>query len=371
MTQRRPAAAGDPIDAIETPALVVLLDAFARNLDALARDVAAAGLRLRPHAKSHKTPAIAHAQMLRGAVGICCQKVDEALAFVEAGIDDVLVTNEVVATAKLDRLARAAAGARIGLLVDHVLGVRKASEAAARAGTTLDLYVEIDVGARRCGVLPGGAGELAALVQHLPGVRFAGLHAYHGAAQHLRTPAARQEAIVAAQACVREALASLAARRIECPVVTGAGTGTFSLERDSGVWNELQPGSYAFMDADYARNTLAARDLRFEHALFVLASVISVPAAGRAVCDAGLKAFSLDSGLPSIHGRTGVRYTKATDEHGVLEIADASAQLRLEERVWLIPGHCDPTVNLYDWIVGVRGASVECVWEVTARGAVG
>ena len=371
MTQRRPAIAGDAVDAIETPALMLDLAAFERNLDVLAADAARAGIRLRPHAKAHKCPEIARAQIARGAVGICCQKTDEALAFVAAGIADVLVTNEVVAPRKLARLAQAAFNARIGLLVDSVVGARRASEAASHAGSTLHMYVEVDVGAHRCGVPAAQAGELAALVRSLPGLRFDGLHCYHGAAQHLRTPAARQEAIVAAQARVREALAALKAQGIACPIVTGAGTGTFPLERDSRVWNELQPGSYVFMDADYGRNTPAPSDPRFEQSLFVLASVMSVPAAGRAICDAGLKAFAFDSGLPLVHGREGVQYVKPSDEHGVLEVASNAPPVSLDERLRLIPGHCDPTVNLYDWIVGVRGSAVQCVWEIAARGSLG
>jgi D-serine deaminase-like pyridoxal phosphate-dependent protein len=153
--------------------------------------------------------------------------------------------------------------------------------------------------------------------------------------------------------------------------VTGAGTGTWPLEQASGAWNELQPGSYVFMDADYGRNAWGERDLTFRHALFVLAAVMSVPARERPVCDAGLKAFAFDSGLPLVHGREGVTYAKASDEHGALAVAPGTQALELGERVWLIPGHCDPTVNLYDWIVGVRGGRVECVWPVSARGALG
>ena len=370
MTQRRPAQVGDAVDAIETPALVVELDALERNLDAMARAVAAAGLRLRPHAKSHKCVDIAKLQLARGAVGICCQKTDEALAFLEAGIEDVLVTNEVVAPVKLDRLAKAAASARVGLLVDSEAGVRLASDAASRAGTMLDLYVEVEVGNGRCGVSPDAAGSLAALAASQPGVRFAGLQSYHGSAQHLRTPEARAGAIASAQAKTLQAKRAIEARGLACPLVTGAGTGTWTLERASGVWDELQPGSYVFMDADYARNVTGPRELRFEHALFVLAGVMSAPA-GRAICDAGLKALSLDSGAPLVHARDGVSFAKASDEHGVLEVGPQALAPALGDRIWLIPGHCDPTVNLYDWIVGVRGGTVECVWSVAARGALG
>lgn len=369
MTQRRPAQAGDAIDVIETPALVVRLDALERNLDAMAHAVASAGLRLRPHAKSHKCVEIARLQLARGAVGICCQKTDEALVFLEAGFGDVVVTNEVIATAKLDRLAKAAATARVGLLVDSEAGVTHASDAAMRAGTLLDLYVEVDLGAGRCGVLPDDAGSLAALAVSRPGVRFAGLQCYHGPAQHLRTPDARAAAIAAAQVKTLQAKRAVESQGLACPLVTGAGTGTWALERASGVWNELQPGSYVFMDADYARNAVGPGELRFEHALFVLASVMSTPATGRAICDAGLKAFSFDSGVPLVHAREGVSYAKGSDEHGVLEVSERVVAPGLGERIWLIPGHCDPTVNLYDWIVGVRGETVECVWSVAARGA--
>jgi D-serine deaminase-like pyridoxal phosphate-dependent protein len=157
---------------------------------------------------------------------------------------------------------------------------------------------------------------------------------------------------------------------IACDIVTGAGTGTWQHERDSGVYDELQPGSYVFMDADYGRNVAGAAELRFEQSLFVLASVMSTPAAGRAIVDAGLKAFAFDSGLPLVHGRAGAEYVKASDEHGVLRVA-GGAPATTGERVWLIPGHCDPTVNLYDWIVAVRGGVVEGVWPVEARGALG
>jgi D-serine deaminase-like pyridoxal phosphate-dependent protein len=371
MTQRRPAQVGDSTDAIETPALVVDLAALERNLDALAREVASTALRLRPHAKSHKCVEIARLQIERGAVGICCQKTDEALVFLEAGIADVLVTNEVIAPAKLDRLASAAATARVGLLVDSKTGVQRASDAATRAGTSFDLYVEVDVGANRCGVPPESAGELAAWIAAQPGVRFAGLNCYHGPAQHLRSPEARAAAIASAQAKSQQAKRSVESCGVACPVVTGAGTGTWTLERDSGVWNELQPGSYIFMDADYARNASGPRELRFEHALFVLSSVMSTPASGRAICDAGLKAFSFDSGVPLVHARAGIGYVKASDEHGVLDVDPRAVPPQLGEQIWLIPGHCDPTVNLYDWIVGIRDATVERVWSVAARGALG
>ena len=370
--QRVPARIGDPLAAVETPALVVDLDAFEHNLDLMASAVRGSGLALRPHAKSHKCPDIAKAHVARGAVGICCQKVDEAAAFVAAGIADVLVTNEIVAPSKIARLAALAQSATIGVLVDDAHVVADLSAAAVHAGGTVHVYVEIDVGAGRCGVLPGEAAvTIARAADGAKGLRFRGIHAYQGAAQHLRTPDERRAAIERASAFAAETKALIERAGVACPVVTGAGTGTWQLERDSHVYTELQPGSYVFMDADYARNALAPDEHAFEHSLYVLCSVMSVPARDRAVVDAGLKALAVDSGLPEIHAARGLRYAKASDEHGVLEVDASVATPAPGERVWLIPGHCDPTVNLYDWLVGVRGRHVECVWPVAARGALG
>ena len=370
MAQTPPARVGDPAAAIDTPALVVDLDAFERNLERMANS--ALGIRLRPHAKAHKCPAIAQMQMAAGAVGVCCQKTDEAAAFVAAGIPDVLITNEVVAPAKIARLADLARAATIGVLVDDAANVLALDAAAASAGVTLDVYIEVDVGAHRCGVAPGEAAvALAQQIAAAPALRFRGLHAYHGGAQHLRAPEARAAAIESAAALAAMTRDAIEGAGILCAIVTGAGTGTWRHERDSGVWNELQPGSYLFMDADYQRNTLTPDEMRFEQSLFVIAGVMSVTGHEQAVVDAGLKAFAFDSGLPEVHHREGTTYAKASDEHGVLALAADAAPLARNDRVWLVPGHCDPTINLYDWIVGVRHDRVELLWSVAARGALG
>jgi D-serine deaminase-like pyridoxal phosphate-dependent protein len=159
----------------------------------------------------------------------------------------------------------------------------------------------------------------------------------------------------------------LASVGIACPVVTGAGSGTFMLEVEAGAWDEIQPGSYAFMDADYAKNEWAAPLPRFEHALFVLTTVMSRPSAAMAIVDAGLKASSVDSGMPAVWQQNGVNYTRASDEHGWLEGESLPA---LGAKLLLVPGHCDPTINLYDWYVCVRDGRVEALWPITARGAI-
>lgn len=367
-----PARTGDAVASIDTPALVVDLDALERNLDLMANAVQGAGVRLRPHAKAHKCPAISLAQLDRGAVGVCCQKVGEAEAFVASGVRDVLVTNEVVDPAKLGRLAVLARDAHIGVLADDLGVVERIGEAARNAHVAIDVYAEIDVGAHRCGVASrDDALALARAIDLTSGLRFGGLHAYHGGAQHLRKPSERRGAVAGAIDIARETRDAIVAAGIACPTITGGGTGTWQLERDSGVYTEIQPGSYVFMDADYARNALAPDDHAFEQSLFVVAMVMSNAVADHVVVDAGLKAFSFDSGAPAVYGPRGLDYVKASDEHGVIAVAKGVTRPAIGDRLWLVPGHCDPTVNLYDWLVGVRGERVEAVWPIAARGALG
>jgi D-threonine aldolase len=373
----QPASPGMPLAQVDTPALLIDLDAFERNLQRMADFATGAGVRLRAHAKTHKSPVIAARQVALGAVGVCCQKVSEAEVMVEGGISDVLVSNEVAGGAKLDRLAALAGRARLGVCVDDPANVAELEAAVARAGARLDVLVEIDVGGRRCGAAPGEpAARIAELVARSPHLSFAGLQAYHGSAQHAREAGERQALIARAVAAVQETQRALAAVGLKAGIVTGAGTGTYENEAVSGIYNELQCGSYIFMDADYARNRRAdgSAFADFEHALLVYATVMSVPVAERAVVDAGLKALAMDSGMPVPWQMPGAVYQRPSDEHGVVDLSGATMRLARGDKVLLVPGHCDPTVNLHDWYVGVRGlgtdgARVDCVWPVAARGA--
>jgi 3-hydroxy-D-aspartate aldolase len=378
MPAKPPAAAGMTLAEVDTPALLIDLDAFERNLQRMADFAGQAGVRLRAHAKTHKSPDIAARQVALGAVGVCCQKVSEAEVMVAGGIADVLVSNEVAGAAKLERLAALARQAKVGVCVDDLDNVAELEAAAAKAGATLDVMVEIDVGARRCGVAPGApAARIAELVGKAPHLAFAGLQAYHGAAQHVRAAGDRRDLIARAVGHIEETQRALRAIGLEARIVSGAGTGTYENEAASGVYNELQCGSYIFMDADYARNKRADGSAfgDYEHALFVYATVMSAPAPERAVVDAGLKAFSVDSGLPLPWKLPGALYQRPSDEHGVIDLANCVERVQRGDKVLLVPGHCDPTVNLHDWYVGVRGlgtdrARVECLWPVAARGAV-
>lgn len=364
-----PARAGDPVADVDTPALLLDLDAFDANVAVVHGRILSAGLHLRAHGKAHKCPAIARLQVGAGAIGVCCQKVGEAEVFVAGGIRDVLVSNVVVGASKAARLAALARRARVGVCVDSALQVAQIGAAARAAGSTVDVLVEVDVGGRRCGVV--APDETVALVRaiadHAPALRFRGLQAYHGPAQHLRDPGERRAAIATATGIAvihRDALASAG---FACPEITGGGTGSFPNELASGVYTEIQAGSYVLMDADYAANRPEPDGAALAQALELLSTVIT-SRERHFVLDAGLKALAVDSGLP-VAREPGWRVRGLSDEHAVLVPADGARRPEVGEKVRLVPSHCDPTVNLHDWIVAHRGGRVEAVWPVEARGA--
>ncbi|MGH8639724.1 MAG: DSD1 family PLP-dependent enzyme [Burkholderiales bacterium] len=372
MANRPPADIGTPLSEVDTPALVIDLDAFDRNLQALPRLLQGRPARLRPHSKTHKSPIIARKQMALGAVGVCCQKVAEAEALVAGGVDDVLIANEVVGASKLRRLAALARQARIAVCVDDAGNVTELEDAAAEFDAQVTVLVEIDVGANRCGVAPGQAAlDLARVVTASKHLRFDGLQAYQGSAQHIRSYDERRGAIERAVAAARETKRLIEEAGIPCPRVTGAGTGSFAFEAASDLYTELQCGSYVFMDADYNRNLDAEGKARpqFEQSLYVWSTVMSRPAPNRAIVDAGLKALSVDSGMPVVPDFSQAVFARASDEHGRLDVTGTVEGLDVGDKLRLIPGHCDPTVNLYDWYVGIRHNRVECLWPVAARGA--
>lgn len=369
---RAPAEVGDPISEIDTPALIVDLDALEANIAQMAEALEVGGTRLRPHSKSHKCPAIARMQIAAGAVGVCCQKVSEAEAMIDGGIENVLITNQIVGRRKLNRLAALCRRASVSVCVDDTENIYELNAAAERFNTTIPVLVEIDVGGHRCGVMPGiEAVALAQIIADGKNLRFAGLQAYQGKAQHFRTYKERQQSINSSVESVRETVELLNSNNLVCQIVGGGGTGTYEFEARSGVYNEIQAGSYIFLDFDYNRNMDADGNpiSEFENSLFVLTTVMSRAVSGQVVLDAGLKAFSVDSGLPSPVDFTDLEFTGVSDEHSVLGISSIADGPSYGEKIRLIPGHCDPTVNLYSWLVGVRSDVVECLWPVSAQGA--
>ena len=358
---------------IQTPCLVLDMDALERNIKKMGDYAKAHGMRHRVHGKMHKSVDVAKLQEeLGGSVGVCCQKVSEAEVFARGGIKDILVSNQVRDPKKIERLANLPKlGARTIVCVDDIANVADLSAAAVNAGTELEIFVEIDCGAGRCGVTTtADVVAIAQAVEAAPGLKFTGIQAYQGAMQHMDSYEDRKAKLDIAIAMVKDAVDGLKAEGIECELVSGGGTGSYYFESNSGVYNELQCGSYAFMDADYGR--ILDKDGKridqgeWENAFFILTSVMSHAKADKAICDAGLKAQSIDSGLPVIYGRDDVEYIKCSDEHGV--ISDPNGVLKVNDKLRLVPGHCDPTANVHDWYVGVRNGKVEVVWPVSARG---
>lgn len=371
-----PARTGDTLADVDTPALIVDLDKLEANVAGMMRAVQGHAVRVRPHAKSHKCVAIARMQIAAGAVGVCCQKTSEAAAFLKAGIGDVLISNEVVGLRKTAQLARLAArhpGATVGVCVDDEHNVVQLARACEEVEARLDVYIELDVGHDRAGITTlDTAVAIGRAISAQSRLSLRGLHAYFGSAQHRRTPSERRQAIASAASLAQRARDALLTAGLPCDVITGGGTGTFMLEARSGIYTEIQPGSYALMDVDYARNEQERDWPAFEQSLFIVATVMSRredAGSDRATLDAGLKSFSTDSG-PAQPLDPGWRVRGVSDEHTVLERAGEGAELALGDKVLLIPGHIDPTVNLHDWIVAVRNGTVEAVWPIDARGAV-
>ena len=379
---------GKSVTHIDTPALVIDLGAMKRNLVRMSEFAKKHGIRWRPHAKMHKSAMLAKIQAKAGAVGVCVQKTSEAEALAAGGVLDIYISNEVIAPAKLKRVAElaktvAAQGGQLAIAVDSGEGVIRLAKAMTDArggsgvGTVIDVFVEIDVGHGRCGVEPGPAAlNLVMEIRKHPALNFAGLQAYNGRAQHVRSASGRRDAITKVVDAVLMTRHLIEGQGIPVGLVTGGGTGSMLLEAASGVFGELQAGSFMFMDADYAQNERDAAQPAFEHALFVKTQVMSTHTA-HVVCDAGHKSHAIDSGLPLVHALDGegpLEYFNGGDEHGILRPATGSNYLpALGRTLWLIPGHCDPTVNLHDVLIGIEGGlrngTVRRIFSVDARGA--
>jgi D-serine deaminase-like pyridoxal phosphate-dependent protein len=365
-------------DTVDTPALLLNLSRVKHNINALHGAVARAGAKVRSHGKAHKCPELAQLQIGAGAIGICCQKVSEAEVFFAAGIQNIVVTNQVVGSQKISRLVEIAAaayarGGEIGVCVDHPLQVEQLGQAMQGQAFKFSVWLEFDVGQGRCGVLTEQElMALAVMVGQHPTMRLAGIQAYHGRSQHIRNAAERNNVVNEMLDKVRSAIALFTSHAsslgITLPIqVSGGGTGSYQLEAASGLYTEIQAGSYVLMDADYQRNTLADDEATLENALTVLCTVIS-ERPGQIVVDGGLKAFAVDSGLP-IALNSDLLVKGISDEHTVIEVRNRALQPLIGRKIELIPGHCDPTVNLHREFVVHEHGDVVARWPIAAQGA--
>jgi len=358
---------------LNTPALVVDIEALDRNIATMAAFAAANGLTLRPHAKTHKSVDIAARQIAAGAVGVCCAKLGEAEALADGGVEGMLITSPVVGAPATERLvALAARSPGLMATADHPDAVAAIGAAAKAMGQVLTLVVDLDPGLRRTGcATPEDAVALAKLIADHPSLRFGGIQCYCGAEQHIEAYADRREAVIGKMEKLTAAIEGLKAAGLAPPIVTGGGTGTHAIDAELGVFTELQVGSYVFMDRQYEVCPLRAEGPQpFETSLMIDARVISANHPMLVTVDAGLKAMATEAGPPPILAGAAPdsKYSFMGDEHGAIIPPRGVAPPKLGERVVLGAPHCDPTVNLYEAYHVVRGETLEAIWPVSARG---
>ncbi len=363
-----PAKIGMDISDIQTPSLIIDFKIFENNINKMRQFVLNNNVKLRPHAKMHKSIDVAKYQIDKGgAHGICCQKVSEAEIFVRAGIKDILITNQITDTFKLERLAKITSKeTKIGCCVDNNENLIHIQKAAERNNSLIDIYIEYDCGANRCGIKSfNEINKLIETIKKMTNLNFVGFQAYNGSIQHIENYKIRQKEVI--NTCNK--IKKLKANFINySPLITGVGTGCFDLEVSEAVYDEIQVGSYAFMDAHYSslkHDRTLNNSIKFENSLFVFTGVMSKALQYHAVVDAGLKSIAVDSGLPKTINSE-LEYIKCSDEHGI--ITDPSDILKINDKIRLVPGHCDPTCNLHDWYVVIKDLKVIDLWPVSARG---
>lgn len=360
---------------LDTPALVLDLDAFEHNLGTMAALARERGIGLRPHAKTHKSVEIGHRQIEAGAVGLCCAKLGEAEVLAAAGLDRLLLTSPALGADKIERLLALNAVAQdLGVVLDHADNAKELADAAAGAGQVLSVLIDVDVGAHRFGVASAAAAvEIGELIAARPSLRFRGVQGYAGQVQHLPDYAdrrARSHAALARLAEVRDALAEIG---LVSEIVTGGGTGTHDFDHELGLMTDLQVGSYIFSDVQYDEVAMAAAEpRRFRNALFVHTRIVSANHPGLATTDAGSKSFAMDGPPPEIFSGApaGASYGRFGDEFGRVTLPDEGSLCRGALIVCIVP-HCDPTVNLYDHYHCVRGDRLVDLWPIEARGRAG
>jgi 3-hydroxy-D-aspartate aldolase len=360
-----------PLATLPTPALVIDLPAFERNLLKMASHLSAKGVGLRPHAKTHKCAEIARRQLDAGAVGICCAKVSEAEALAAQGIGPILVTSPLATPDKVERLtALSKREPRTLVVVDSPHGAGLLSRAATGAGITIGVFIDLDVGTKRTGIACGEAAvAFARHVASLPGLKIHGVQAYAGHLMHVKGFEQRRQRSLNALALAAQTRQAIEAAGIPCPIFTGGGTGTFDIDVEVPGITDLQCGSYIFMDEQYAviGGPDSERLTAFEPALFVWSTAISQPVPGSMTIDAGYKSLTNENVHPVPIDLVGVTYDWGGDEHGILEF-EGESPLQLGEKTRIFIAHCDPTVNLFDAYHIVEGDQVTAQWSITARG---
>ncbi len=357
---------------LDTPALCVDLDRLDRNIARMQATLTKNGLASRPHAKTHKSADIARLQLSRGSIGICASKLSEAEALAAQGIDRICMTTANLSPAKIRRAMQLRKRLpQFIQAVDWDANARDLSAAAKEAGVVADVVIDVAVGARS-GIPAGdGALALARLVDTLPNLKLRGLLSYDGGAQHIAGFATRRARALAALEENVRTWEAMKKAGLDTGIFSGGGTGTYNILHEVPGLTDVQVGSYVFMDMQYLAIGSADGDAvykDFEPSLTVLATVLNNRFPGRLTTDAGAKALTLNLPHAGVVGEPGMDYNASSDEFGVITFTEARKAYRMGDRLELVVPHCDPVVNLYDQMYGVRNDRVEAVWPVTARG---
>jgi 3-hydroxy-D-aspartate aldolase len=359
---------------LTTPALVLDLEAFERNIKAYQHQINVHGLQARPHAKSHKCAEIARRQIAAGAVGVCTASLHEAETMVGQGINNILITSPVIGAGKLDRLMQLLErGAVVAVVVDDQEHAASVAAAAHRSGHVLDMLIDVDLGMGRTGISNiESALQLVNVVCDAEGISYRGIQAYSGRVQHIKEFAERNHVYTEQLRFLSALIAALDKRGLKPATVSGGGTGTLALDCREGILTEHQAGSYIFMDVEYGAVTLRANDAdaAFATSLFLHSTAISKNVPGRVTIDAGLKSFATDGPLPRVSdgAPVGTTYSFFGDEHGCLTFPTPTDCLPLGSIIAFVTPHCDPTINLHDYLHVVRHDTIVDIWKIVGRG---
>jgi len=363
---------GLPVSEAPTPALLVDLDVFEKNMRQMAEICGQRHCAYRPHGKAHKSSLVGKKQLAAGAGGICAGKLGEAEVFVAGGIHDVLITTEVVGRRKIERLMQIAKLAPdLKVVVDSEVNVSDLAAAARKSGVRLAVLVDVNVGQNRTGVdTPEAAATIANSIASSGSLRFAGVQAYGGTNMHVVGYQNRRMASMWALERATRAKETIEKAGLKVEIMSVGGTGTYNIDAGYPGVTEIQPGSYIFMDSHYRSIGGESSDVfdDFGNSLSVLTTVISRPSKGRAITDGGYKALSTDAGLPTLKDARGVTFQPGGDEHGILLLKDPARDFKIGENVEFIPSHCDTTVNLHNVFWATRKGRIEAVWPIEARG---
>ena len=357
---------GRPLEDIDTPALLVELDALERNVAHMARVIIQeAGINWRPHSKGIKSPAIAHLLVDAGAIGVTCAKLGEAEVMAAGGIRNILIANQIVGPQKVERLVNLRKHADVIPAVDSEENVREIAEAAERKGVRQRLVVEVNVGINRAGVLPGEpVVALAEKIAAYPSLEFAGVMGWEAQVLGAKDDAEKGR-------MVEEVIARLTGSAQQCrdaglpvEIVSCGGSGTYWHTAFQPGVTEIQAGGGIFCDITYRERF----EVPHEFALTVLSTVTSRPAPTRIICDAGKKTMSTDASTPKPRGLPNVTSVGCSAEHGTIQLAEPSGTPRVGDKLQFIVGYGDTTVFLHDNFYGIRDGRVEVVWPILGRG---